>query len=430
MSPQYSRRRAWAIVVMLFFLLIINFADKAILGLAAEPIMRDLDLDASQFGLLGSAFFLVFGIAAVAGGFIGDRVQSRWLLFGMALLWSVSLAPMMGMVSFAVLFACRVLLGFGEGPIVPIAQHAAHKWFDNKNRNLVTGIIQSGATVGVVVGSPLLTWLIVSRSWHFAFGFMFVIGLVWAVVWLIVGREGPADVRALDSSMPKAAEASPSGPVVPYRTIFRSGTWIACVIGFFVVQWVVGVLTTWLPSYLSDLDYNAGQVGLLNTLPWIVMGVLFVVQPLLSRRLLARGLSSRASRGLVAATFLLISGLCMVVFPLTGGIAQLALITVAFSFCQVMAVVGPAVISEITPTSRRAGALGLCVGPGSFGAVFSPAVTGWLVDRADNPVDGFRLAFLLTAGFVFLAAILIAWLVRPERDRRIIESEARPAPTA
>src|SRR5450631_78150 len=55
----------------------INFADKAVLGLAAQPLMAELKLSPEQFGLIGSAFFLLFPLSAVLVGFVTNRVAAR-----------------------------------------------------------------------------------------------------------------------------------------------------------------------------------------------------------------------------------------------------------------------------------------------------------------------------------------------------------------
>jgi len=33
--------------------------------------------------------------------------------------------------------------------------------------------------------------VIVNYSWHYAFGALGVVGLIWVVAWLILGKEGP-----------------------------------------------------------------------------------------------------------------------------------------------------------------------------------------------------------------------------------------------
>jgi uncharacterized membrane protein YhaH (DUF805 family) len=47
----HDRNRPWIVVVLLFMFMVINFADKAVIGIAAVPIMQELELGPRQFGL-------------------------------------------------------------------------------------------------------------------------------------------------------------------------------------------------------------------------------------------------------------------------------------------------------------------------------------------------------------------------------------------
>ncbi|GAB3301682.1 MFS transporter [Epidermidibacterium keratini] len=422
-----SRRRAWAIVFMLFVLMMINFADKAVLGLAVAPISAELGISNTQVGALQSLFFAFFVVSAVGAGFLANRVQCRWILVVMTLLWTLSMAPVAAVASYGVLIASRSLLGFAEGPTIPITQHAAFKWFDNRERNLVAGIIQSGAAVGVIVASPVLTWIIVTHGWQAGFGVLAVASLVWALVWLVIGREGPSDAREVAEKDTSRSIPLLEGRSVPFRSILTTGTWIACVLAGFVVQWNSALMTTWLPKYLTSLGYTPSQTGVLNTLPWIVIGVIFLAQPTLSRYLAGRGISSRVHRGYLPAAMVLLSAAALFAFPYVGSpTAKLALITVAFSFCMVMAVVMVAVAAEITPTRQRGGVFGLMSALATLGAVISPTVAGWFLDGAANPIDGFNQTFLLTASLLLIAGVGAALLIRPERDAARLASLARP----
>ena len=77
MKAVRPEKGAWTIVALLFLFMMINFADKAIIGLAGVPIMTELNLTPKQFGLVGSSFFLLFSISAVVTGFIVNRVRSK-----------------------------------------------------------------------------------------------------------------------------------------------------------------------------------------------------------------------------------------------------------------------------------------------------------------------------------------------------------------
>src|SRR5215472_17929681 len=134
-------RSAWTGVGLVFLFMLINFADKAVVGLSSAPIMQDLGLSRTQFGLLGSAFFLLFSISGVGVGFLANRVSTKVIMLTMSIVWSATLLAVSAVSSFAVLLASRVILGAAEGPAFPVALHTVYKWFGNAHRALPTSIV-------------------------------------------------------------------------------------------------------------------------------------------------------------------------------------------------------------------------------------------------------------------------------------------------
>src|SRR5258708_13724909 len=201
-------------VALLFLFMVINFADKAVVGIAAVPIMDELHLGPREFSLLGSSFFLLFAVSAVVTGFIVNRVETRWALLVMGLVWALTQFPMLGSVGFATIIAARVAVGAGEGPAYPVALHSAYKWFPNELRTVPTAIVAQGAGIGIMVALPLLNWVIVRYSWHWAFAVLGIAGLVWSAAWSALGREGPLTAAA--PAAPRAT-TTPSAPErIPY----------------------------------------------------------------------------------------------------------------------------------------------------------------------------------------------------------------------
>ena len=74
MTTQPTPKGAWRITFLLFLFMLVNFADKIVVGLAGVPIMTELKLEPEQFGLLGSSFFFLFSISAIVVGFIVNRI--------------------------------------------------------------------------------------------------------------------------------------------------------------------------------------------------------------------------------------------------------------------------------------------------------------------------------------------------------------------
>jgi MFS family permease len=78
MTAQPTPKGAWKITFLLFLFMLVNFADKIVVGLAGVPIMTEMKLEPEQFGLLGSSFFFLFSISAIVVGFIVNRIATRW----------------------------------------------------------------------------------------------------------------------------------------------------------------------------------------------------------------------------------------------------------------------------------------------------------------------------------------------------------------
>ena len=53
-DPEYWSVRAWLMLIMLVVFMVINFADRTILAIAAQPLMRELGLSESEFGFISS----------------------------------------------------------------------------------------------------------------------------------------------------------------------------------------------------------------------------------------------------------------------------------------------------------------------------------------------------------------------------------------
>ncbi|MGH3439215.1 MAG: MFS transporter [Sciscionella sp.] len=398
--------------------MLINFADKAVLGLAAKPIMHDLGLSPSEYGLLSSGVYILYGIAAIVVGFLSTRFATKWILLVMAIVWALTMLPMAWPVGFAVLLASRMILGAAEGPANPIGMHAAHKWFPNEKRNLPSALLNVGAGVGVVVAAPLLTTVIITYGWHWAFASLFVVGIVWAVLWLLLGKEGTVAGTA-STHQPQTPHSHVDEPHVPYRRILLSGTWLAATFASFVAYWALALLISWLPAYLETvLGYSARATGTLIVLPWAVNALLILGQGVLTQRLMRRGVSSRLARGVLGGIVVVIAGIGMLLFPSAIGWFQIAMITVAFSFGGIVLTIGSTVTGEISPTRQRGAILSIYAAVATLAGVIAPYVTGRIIEAAATPTAGYTIAFTIAGVLLLLGGLPALLFVRPERDAR------------
>src|SRR5579863_4102633 len=366
MATQPTPTGAWRITFLLFLFMLVNFADKIVVGLAGVPIMTELKLEPEQFGLLGSSFFFLFSISAIAVGFLVNRTATRWVLLALALIWALAQFPMIGSVSFSTLLICRVILGAGEGPAGAVAVHAIYKWFPDEKRTLPTAVLSQGAAFGVIFAVPALNWAIVNYDWHYAFGALGVVGLMWVVAWMILGAEGPL------------AEIAVTEPRIPYFQLLTSRTFVGCCAATFGAYWALSLGLTWFtPFIVKGLGFSQKEAGWISILPWVFGAAIVLLTGWVSQLLVARGVSTRNARGVLGAVPLIVGGSILAMIPhVEGAGLQIALLVAGSGICGSIYVVCAPMISEFTPVSQRGAVIAIYGAIYTLAGILAPAVMG------------------------------------------------------
>lgn len=411
---------AWKITGLLFLFMLINFGDKVVVGLAKGPISEELNLSQEEYGLLASSFFFLFAVSAVVVGFVANRIRARWVLLVMAVIWSLVQFPMLATVNLEVLMACRIVLGIGEGPAAAVAVHATYKWFPDKLRGLPTAILAQGSALGVIVTVPVLNWIILHYSWHWAFGALGIAGLLWAVAWLIFGKEGTLVDRPADGASHDAH--------IPYRYLLTCPSIVAAACTCFSAYWGLSLGLTWFTSYLREaLGYSQQEAGTFTILPWIFGFFVVMIGGFISQRLSSRGVSSRIARGIFPAITLILGGCLM---PFVGSLPSpalnLALLIFGSAIGSTVYVVLPMIVSELTPHPQRAAMLATSGAFYTLAGIIAPFVMGKVIQDAATPAAGYEFGYLIM-GCLMIAGGLIGFLfVRPEADRKRLALHAVP----
>jgi MFS family permease len=421
MTVQPTPKGAWKITFLLFLFMLVNFADKIVVGLAGVPIMTELKLEPEQFGLLGSSFFFLFSITAIAVGFIVNRVATRWVLLVLAAIWALAQFPMVGTVGFTTLVVCRVILGAGEGPAASVAAHALFKWFPDEKRTLPVAILAQGSAFGVILAVPALNWLIVNYSWHYAFGALGIAGLMWMVAWLVLGKEGP---------LVQTAEMAVSETRIPYFQLLTSRTFVGCVAATFGAYWVLSLGLTWFtPFIVKGLGYSQQQAGFISILPWVFGAVIVMFTGWISQVMLARGFTTRGARGVLGAAPLVVGGAILAMLPYAApGWPMIALLVTGPGLCGSIYVVCAPMIGEFTPVSQRGAVIAIYGALYTLAGILAPAVMGSIIQSSATLLDGYMTGFTINAVIMIASGLLGLLLLWPntERARLMAEEAAEP----
>ena len=93
----------------------------------------------------------------------------------------------------------RMLLGGAEAALVPAGMKAITEWFPMKERSIATGWFSAGTAFGSAIAPPLIFFITLFGSWHWAFVVTGAVGLLWSIAWLLC-YDAPTRHRAITAA--------------------------------------------------------------------------------------------------------------------------------------------------------------------------------------------------------------------------------------
>jgi predicted MFS family arabinose efflux permease len=209
MNPASKRQSSASLVLALLLLAyILNFLDRQMLGILAQPIKADLHLSDAQFGAIGGvAFALLYSALGIPLAYLADKTSRSAVVAGSLAVWSgfTALCGIAG--GFGQLFLYRVGVGVGEAGGVAPAVALISDYFPPERRARAMAIYYLGVPIGLAGGTFIGAFIAHAVSWRAAFLVMGIAGLVLAPVLRLLVRD---PVRTSGSR-----ERAPLGQVFP-----------------------------------------------------------------------------------------------------------------------------------------------------------------------------------------------------------------------
>ena len=200
MQPEARTSNRSLLLGFLLAAYILNFLDRQILGILAQPIKADLNLSDTQFGAIGGlAFALLYSVLAVPLALLADRTRRSWVIAGALAVWSGFTALCGTAASYGQLFLYRLGVGVGEAGGVAPSYALIADYFEPAKRARALAIYSLGVPLGLaggtLAGAYIASWI----DWRAAFVAMGVLGLLLAPVMLIFVRDLPRPKVAAES---------------------------------------------------------------------------------------------------------------------------------------------------------------------------------------------------------------------------------------
>jgi ACS family hexuronate transporter-like MFS transporter len=409
-------KTAWIVIALLFLLTVISNADKAIIGFASVPIMKELGLSPEQWGFVGSIFFFLYSISAVLVGALADKIGTKKVIAGMAAVWAIVQLATVFVSSYTWLLVTRLILGAGEGPSYSLAMTAATKALPKEKLGIGITLVSIGGPLGVAISAPVLMHIILTYGWRAGFITTGVIGVVWILLWLWLSKESK-NSRVEISGTSEPSTETVTEPETKFTSVLFSKNFMLIALCGFATYWSFTIGLNWLPNYLQNVrKLSPETLKIVVALPWIMITISQITFSSLSDRLFSKTQSVVKGRVFVLGPVMLVGAGCYFFGTmLTSNIMAIALLSLGLTFGCITLVLGPAILVELIPKKHNGKIQGWFMAITSLGGIVGPYVTGYLIQHSANPGLGFQHSFQATALVILIFGGLVWGAVRPKK---------------
>jgi len=407
-------RLRWLMVGLTFLATVINYLCRQAYSVSATTLQKVFSLSNEDYGLLTSGFFLAYAISNGVSGPVIDRLGAKRGYLLCMFLWSSAVGLIATAQNVWMLAGFLMLLGLGEAGNWPAAVKVVAEWFPPRERALASGIFNSGAGIGALVGPTVVGLLLIHMGWRPAFIIVGLIGYVWLIGFAVVYRT-PATVVA-------EVTAPPASPRRLLKTRFL--VFFALSKVFMDPVWYFYVF--WLPKFLTDVHYfNLKQIVWLAPIPFIVADIGNLAGGGLTQLLISRGLPIPYARKTGAAIFGLLMVSAIPAIITHDPYVSIALVSIAmFGYTGYLAntLAFPA---EVFPKNTLGSIWGLASMGSGFGGMLFQWLSGRMVDRF-----GYYPVFIGYGIMPLIAVAIMLFLIgplRPHPDFKPLPETFQPA---
>jgi MFS family permease len=270
--------RAWLIFALCSLHLFISQLYRTTNAVLAPWLIKDLNLDTEDLGLLSAGFFYAFALTQIPISIFLDKVGAKRLMIalsfvGMAGAIMFSLAQGLGMG-----LAGRLLLGVGMACNLMGPLKLLMEWFPPRTFATLSGLLYAIGTLGSVVAATPLVLLVEQLGWRLSFQAIVAVHLLLTLALFWVVQDQPAE-KALNPP----ASAGGLRPVSLFGNLgilmHSKDYWIISAGTFVRYGTHAALQTLWAGPFLMEamgfLPVQAGNILLMMNLGLILGGPLW-----------------------------------------------------------------------------------------------------------------------------------------------------------
>jgi len=275
-SKAYARYAMW----LLLGIYVINFLDRQVINILAEPIKEDLGLADWQLGLMsGLAFAVFYTFLGIPIARLAERKNRAFIIGGATAVWSGFTALCATAGSFSQLIIYRIGVGVGEAGCTPPAHSLIVDYTPKEKRASALAFYSMGTPIGSLLGLVMGGLIADAYGWRAAFLVAGVPGLLFAGLAFFTLKE-PRKLMAQHAAQVAAASATFSQTMA--YLLKRKTFWfiafaaaIKAFIGYGHAPFTASFFLRNHPEAIAKLasDFGLGPVGFLGLALGLISGI-------------------------------------------------------------------------------------------------------------------------------------------------------------
>lgn len=267
----------WVVVALLWGVALLNYMDRQMLSTMKDAMQIDIvELQSAEnFGRLMAIFLWIYAFMSPIAGVFADKFNRKWIIVGSLFVWS-SVTLLMGIVNdFNILYGLRAVMGVSEALYIPAGLALIADYHSDKTRSLAVGIHMTGLYTGSALGGFGAT-LAAATSWHTAFHWFGIIGIIYALVLTLFLYE-IKNRNTIEEENIEALNLKKYDSKETKRT-FLSLSFLILVLYFAIPSLPGWATKNWLPTLFSEsLNMPMSEAGPLATITISVSSFIGVI---------------------------------------------------------------------------------------------------------------------------------------------------------
>ncbi len=252
---------AWIAVAVLWVVVMLNYFDRQLLAVLNKSMTEGpgcIEMTQAQFGIVTSAFLIVYAALSPVGGYLADRFSRSFIIMCSLVVWSIVTWMTGKSESYEELIFWRAMMGVSEAFYIPAALALITDFHRGSTRSLATGLHMSGIYAGQVLAGcgAMMAGDPCQLGWRLTFELFGFIGVAYGLIVLFFLRDPKAEEAAAVETATETA-AAPAAPSFTLGQMLKSiftgrGMYLLLLMISFAgfANWF---LLGWYPRLLQDM---------------------------------------------------------------------------------------------------------------------------------------------------------------------------------